>query len=61
MNDYVFRTNIRMTSALNFVPIADTIQAFDAQCNNAGNAEQVILDYFETNYIGVTTRKMLVT
>ena len=50
-----------MTSALNFVPIADTIQAFDAQCNHAGNAEQVILDYFETSYIGVTTRNTLVT
>ena len=40
---------------------ADTIQAFDAQCNHAGNAEQVILGYFETNYSGVTTRKMLAT
>ena len=50
MNDDVFRTNIRMISALNFVPIA-TIQAFDAQCYHAGNAEQVILDYIETNYI----------
>ena len=30
MNDDVFRNNIRMISALSFVPIADTIQAFDA-------------------------------
>ena len=59
MNDDVFRTNIRMISSLSFVPIADTIQAFDALCNHAGNAEQVILDYFETIYIGVTTRKTL--
>ena len=50
-----------MISALSFVPIADTIQAFDAQCNHAGNAEQGRLDYFETNYIGVTTRKTLAT
>ena len=61
INDDVFRTNIRMLSALSFVPIADTIQAFDVQSNHAGNAEQVILDYFETYYIGVTTRKTLST
>ena len=48
MNDSVFRTNIRM----GVVPITDTIQAFDAICNNACNAEQVILDFCETNYIG---------
>ena len=39
-----------MFSAL--VPIADTIQEFDALCNHAGNAGQVILDYFGTNYNG---------
>ena len=50
-----------MIRALNFVPIADTIQPFDAQYTHVGNAEQVILDYFETNFIGVTTRKMLAT
>ena len=61
MNDDVFRTNIRIISDFSFVPIADTIQAFDAQCNHAGNAEKVILDYFETNYIGATTRKTLTT
>ena len=37
MNDEEFRTNIRMISALSFVPIADTIQAFDALSNHAGN------------------------
>ena len=56
MNDDVFRNNIRMISALSFLPIADTIQAFDAQCNHAGNVEQVILDHFETNYIGELRR-----
>ena len=59
MNDDVFRTNIRIISA--FVPIADTVQVFDALYNHAGNAEQFILDYFEINYIGVTMRKTLVT
>ena len=48
MNDDVYCANIRMISALSFVPIADTIQAFDAQCIHAGNAEHVIPDYFET-------------
>ena len=63
MNDEEFRTNIRMISALSFVPIsdtiqasfvpiADTIQAFDTQSNHTGNQEQAILDYFESNYIG---------
>ena len=30
MNDEEFPTNIRMINALSFVPIADTIQTFDA-------------------------------
>ena len=51
MNDEQFRTNIRMISALSFVPIAGTIQAFDALSNHPGNPEQVILDFFESNYI----------
>ena len=41
-----------MISALSFVPIVDTIQAFDALSNYAGVEEQAALDYFETNYIG---------
>ena len=61
MNDDVYRANIRMIRALSFVPIVDTIQTFDAQFIHAGNAEQVILDYFETYYIGITTQKMLAT
>ena len=47
--DAVFRANIKMISALSFVPIADTIQAFDTLRNHAG-VEQTLLDYFETNY-----------
>ena len=56
INDEEFRTKIRMISALSFVPITDTIQAFDALSNHAGNQEQVILDYFESNYIGESRR-----
>ena len=50
MSDEEFRTNIRMISALSFVPIAGTIQAFDTLGNQAGNQEQAVLDYFESNY-----------
>ena len=56
MNDDVFRNNIRMVSALSFVLIADTMHAFYALCNHAGNAEQVILDYFERYYTGELRR-----
>ena len=52
MNDEQFRTNIRMISALSSVPIADTIQAFDALSNRMGNQQKAILDYFESNLIG---------
>ena len=48
-----------MISALSFIPIADTIHAFVAQYNHVGNVEQVILDYFETNYIGELRRGKL--
>ena len=41
-----------MILALNFVPIADIIQAFDALSNHAGVKEQAVLNYFETNSIG---------
>ena len=34
------------------MPIADTIQAFDAFNNHAGVEKQALLDYFERNYIG---------
>ena len=51
LNDAVFHTNVKMISALSFVPIADTIQAFDALSNHAGVEEQAVLDYFETNYM----------
>ena len=56
LNDAMFRTNIKVISALSFVPIADTIQAFDALSNHAGVEEQSVLDYFETNYIGKIRR-----
>lgn len=56
MDDEEFRANIRMIGALSFVPIADTIVAFDELSNHAGNQEQVILDYFESTYIGEMRR-----
>ena len=56
LDDVVFRTNTKMISALRFVRIADTIQAFDALSNHAGVEEQAVLDYFETNYIGKLRR-----
>ena len=61
MNDEEFRTNIIMISVLSFVPIADTIQAFGPLINHAGNQEQVILDYFESNYIGDLRRGRCLT
>ena len=58
LNDDAFRTNIRMTYAINFVPIAVTIHAFEEFSNHAGNQEQVIMDYFESNYIGELRRNL---
>ena len=58
LNDDAFRTNICMTDAINFVPIAVTIQAFEEFFNHAGNQEQVIMDYFESNYIGELRRNL---
>ena len=34
------------------MPIEDAIQAFEALAKHAGNEEQIILDYFESNYTG---------
>ena len=52
VNDEGFRMNIRMICAISFVPIEDTIQAFQEVCNCVGDQEQGILNYFETNCIG---------
>ena len=41
-----------MIPALAFVPIADTLQSFNALAQHCVGNEQGILDYFETNYIG---------
>ena len=38
--------------ALSFVPIKDTIQAFETLAIHCGDEEQAVLDYFESNYIG---------
>ena len=45
-------TNLRMIAALSVVPIEDTLRAFEALANHCGQEEQVILDYFESTYIG---------
>ena len=55
-NDVDFRTNLRMIAALSFVPIEDTLRAFEALANHCGQEEQVILDYFESTYIGELRR-----
>jgi len=52
MIDEEFRTNIRMLPSLAFVPIPDIITAFDDLSQHCQHNEQVILDYFETTYIG---------
>ena len=56
LNDNLFRTNIRMIGALAVVPIADIIQSINALVQHCVGNEQVILDYFETNYIGEVHR-----
>ena len=56
VNDPVFRGNIRMIAALSFVPTQDVIAAFNSLCQHCGNDEQLVLDYFETNYIGELRR-----
>ena len=38
-----------MIPAIILVIIEDTIQAFEGLANHAGNEEQGILDYFESN------------
>ena len=55
-NDLVFRENIRMLSAISFVPTQDIVATFDELAQHCGNAEQPVLDYFETNYIGELRR-----
>ncbi|XP_066915446.1 uncharacterized protein [Clytia hemisphaerica] len=55
-DDSNFRMNIKMISALAFVPTNDVIAAFTELSNHCGNDEQVILDYFEMNYIGEQRR-----
>ena len=56
MNDDQFRTNIRMTGALGFVPIEDTVQTFETLAVHCGEEEQAVLDYFESTYIGEVRR-----
>ena len=50
--DELFRENIRMIPSLSFVPIQDTVAAFDRLTQHCGIAEQPVLNYFEHVYIG---------
>ena len=50
--DTEFRRNIRMIAAISFVPVMDVPLAFQALSDHCSDAEQTILDYFESNYIG---------
>ena len=51
VNDQEFRSNICMISALSFVAVEDTHDAFDTLADDCGELEQPVLDYFETYYI----------
>ena len=55
-NDLAFRTNIKMISALAFVPVANVIRDFCSLAVQCGLAEQPVLDYFENTYIGQPQR-----
>ena len=56
LTDPLFRDNIRMIPALSSVPVHDVVLAFDELCNHCAIDEQLVLDYFETNYIGELSR-----
>ena len=51
-NDNVFRLDIRMISALAFVPLQDVVHSFVILCNHCGTQEQPLLQYFESTYVG---------
>ena len=56
INDPEFALNLRMISALAFVPPNDVQNSFDQLaaliCNQYGNDADGVLDYFEDNYVG---------
>ena len=56
LNDENFRINVKMISAIAFVPTDDVIDAFQELSDHCGDDEQAILDYFETYYIGEQRR-----
>ena len=55
-NDLAFRTNIKIISALDFVPVANVVRDFNTLAAQCGLAEQPVLDYFENTYIGQPQR-----
>ena len=52
LRDQDFRTNIRMVSALAFVPREDIAARFEDLSQHCSPQEIPILGYFETNYVG---------
>ena len=56
LRDEDFRTNIRMVSALAFVPREDIVARFEDLSQHCSPQEIPILDYFETNYVGELRR-----
>ena len=56
MNDPVFRENVKMISALAFVPVQNVVGDFTTWVGHCRVNEQHILDYFENTYIGQPLR-----
>ena len=50
--DELLRENIRMIPSLSFVPVQDTVAAFDHLTQHCGIAEKPVFNYFECAYIG---------
>ena len=51
LSDQLIRGNVRMMPALSlFVPVQGVILAFNELCNHCSIDEQLVLDYFKTNY-----------
>lgn len=56
--DTEFATYVRMISAIAFVPLQDTVSAFEALQDSTTDADlQQLFDYFEDNYIGTRRRR----
>lgn len=56
VNNEDFRTNIKMITALAFVPVEDIIESFQMLADQCGDEEEAVLDYFESAYVGELRR-----